>query len=471
MQPRETSEASSPEVPILSVFTGEAYCIGLQVVPAKKTTVTKPLRSWPVYKDMGRVAKIVLLAGWALFQTSSSFAADAKPVQKSTQATAWSLIAKGQEALKSGRYKDAILVGNTLTAKYPRRYEGPLLVGRANLALDEPGKAEPSLRKALGLAPAAAKATVQGLVKEASALKQAFALDAEARSLKLAGDLGAAARTEENAYHTASSRAAFGFRAAELFESADLLEDARRLLEEIEKRNPTSAARAREKMVEIQQKVDAAVKQEEEDRANRQAKARDEEARRVEAERKAAEKKRLAREAEEKRIAEEQEAARRAEEERQKAERERQIREETDRLNSELSDRKRAVSDAESALRSAEQRVNDADRDVRQADSEVDRARSRRDQAKSERDRIQAEIDAAKTELGKQVLRGQLRSAESAYDDAKGDYDRAHGRLDDAKNRLSQARSDCDSAKQTLDRARQDVRDTEDALNRLSNGG
>jgi chromosome segregation ATPase len=373
------------------------------------------------------------------------------------------LLTKGQQALDAGRYSEALRLGTAAVAKGPKVWQAHRLVGRAAVGLDQPDRAEKAYALALKFVPAGSKAALQKERMEVAMLRRALAFVARSETLRKVGELVGAAEALSSAYSAMPKRYAYGIESAELFEKADRLEDARQMLDEVRGRTlpQAFAASVKERLEAVLTKIDAV-----REAARLEKERKEEEARKVEAARAAAEKRR-AQEAERKQIQEEQ----RREEERQKAEREQKIKEEKDRLERQLSEDKSAVSDAESEVRRAESRVSDAEREVRDADSQADRARSRRDDAKHEVDDWKDKVDSAKTEVAKEVYRSGLRAAESKYDDAKNYYERAKSKYDDAKSRQSSAQSDLDNAKRKLDGARQDMRDTEDAINRLASGG
>ncbi|GEM_PF-4310221 len=403
---------------------------------------------------MRRVCDIVVLAALA-------FPAFALP-----QGAASSLLTKGQAALAAGKAAEAMRLGDAFVLKEPKRYEGHRLVARAALLLDRPDRAERAFREALRLAPPAVRPALQNDLRETSSLRQALQSTARARALKASGDLLAAARAQESAYRALPARYALGIAAAELFESAGRLTDARRVLEDVRSRHPkaNAATHITQRLASLQVEIDAARRREAAESNRRQA---DEdqaaEARRIEARR--AEEERQNRE--EARQAKTKEAERRAEEERQRAEKARLDQEEIARLTTILDGHRREASEAESAITEANGRVDDFERSARRFDNEADSARDRRDAAKRERDDLQSKLDDAKGDLSKQLLREQLRTAESKYDDAKGDYNRARDRYNDAKSSLEQWRSALNQARQRLEQARQDVRDTEAAIARV----
>lgn len=399
---------------------------------------------------MLRLRNIAVLAASAL-----ALGAGASP-QKAPQASAGALLAKGQKALDAGQGAEALRQGAALVAAYPKGWEGHRLVARASLLLDRPDGAEAAFRQALRLAPASARPSLGAELRGAVSLRQALAEAARARALKASGDDAGAARAQEAAYGVLPAREAYGLAAAELFETAGLLDDARRVLESVRARHPSAAVQRRLDLV--QTRSETVRKQAADERAQRE-----DDARKAAAER-AAEKER-------RRIEAEREAERRAEEERQKAEKARLDREETERLNEVLSGLKRDVSEAEEEIRQGDARADDAQRAVRKIDGELDDARDDRNRAKREKEKWEDKLKDAKSDMERDVIRGELRSAASAYDDAKEKYGRVDRRMDEAKSRLSQAQQDADAARRRLEQARQGVRDTENALARIASGG
>jgi len=422
--------------------------------------------------NMRRLSNIAVFAALG-FSVMAGAVPPQKPAKLST-ATLTTLSAKGQKALNAGQGAEALKQGNLIVAKFPKRWEGYGLVGRANLLLDRPDRAEVAFRKSLTLAPFAAQPALQKGLMESASLRQALGFVAFSKSLKASGNLAGAARAQESAYRAFPSRYSYGVTAATLFESAELFEDAVGLLKTLHLDGKPEQARIAARITLLEGKVAEARKEAAAIQARKEAaERRAEEEQRLEdarvakekAERKA-EADRVAKERERKRIEEE----RKAEEERLKAEKARQDREETDRLNTVLSDQKSLVSRWESALSQAESSVSRAESDVRDADSKADHARSRRDHAKRERDSWQDKVNDAKTDVARDLAKGELRSAESRYDDAKDEYNRANSRYEDAKSRRDQAKREVDDARRNLDQARVNVRDTEDAISRIGIG-
>jgi DNA repair exonuclease SbcCD ATPase subunit len=404
---------------------------------------------------MRRLCCIVVLAALAC----SSPVALAEPA---VQASVSTLVGKGQAELRAGRFREALRLGEGLVAKYPKRYEGYRLVGAAALRLDQPDRAERAFRQALPLAPVAARAGLQGGLREAKVLRQALRDVARAEALKESGDFPAAAGAQESAYQTVPARSKWGFSAAELFERAGRMEEAQRVLEDLRERNPTGAvaAQVRDRLASLQTRIEAARK----DAADELARKEAEEQQAAEARREEEEQRK--REAERRRLEEE----RKAEEERRRAERARYVREETERLNGLLRAQRANVDETESALRRGRETVNDAERTVREVERDADSARSRRDEARRRKDEIEGKLRDAKGEIARQVYRDELRSAESKYNEADSEYSRASRRVDEAKSYLSRARNYVDEVRNALDRLEQDIRDTQAALSRLAGG-
>ena len=153
-----------------------------------------------------------------------------------------SVLAKGERALVAGNAKEALRLGTAATSGYPKRYEGHRLVGRAALALDLPDRAERAFGQARKLAPAAVRPALTREIAQAGGLRKALAGIARVERLKGFGDRVGAARAQESAYLAYPARPTYGFAAAELFESADRFDDARRVLEEVERRDPKGDA-------------------------------------------------------------------------------------------------------------------------------------------------------------------------------------------------------------------------------------
>lgn len=373
------------------------------------------------------------------------------------------MLAKGQQALNAGQNAEALRLATAAVAKAPKEWQAHRLVGRAAVALDSPDRAEKAYALALKFVPAGARVALLKEASEVAILRRALNARKRSETLRETGDLALAAEASEEAYRLMPKRYAYGIASAELFEKAGKLEDARRMLDEVRGRTlPSKVAEdVKVRLEAVLTKIDGA----------REA-ARLEKERREAAEKQRDELLRQQLELFRRRY----EAAQREKEdkeraEKEKAERERQIKQETERLQGLLSDYRTQLSNAESDLRRAQDRVSDAEREVREADGQADRARSRRNDAKREVEDWKDKIDSAKTDVAKEVYRSGLRSAEAKYDDAKNDYERANGRYEAAKSRLSDAERGVNDAKTRLDQAQRDVRETEDAINRLASGG
>ena len=370
------------------------------------------------------------------------------------------LLRKGARALGAGQAREALRLGEAFVAKYPKRYEGHRLIGRASLPLDDAKRAESEFRLALRFAPVKVRPSIQTEIDGAVRLKKAFSEIARVEKLKGFGDTVGAARAQEAAYEAYPARSAFGLLAAEMFEAAGRFDDARRILEDVGRRSPKAgvadriaALDAKAESVRAKAAADGAERREQEKKDAEARRA--EEARRVEEARKAKE-------------AQEREAQRRADEERQRIEKARQDQEEGDRLRRLLVEDRAGAVQAESAVTSADSAYAEADRVVRRIDGDADDARDKRDRAKRKRDDLADKLRDAKGELARQVYQDDLRTAQRDYDDAKGDFDRVNRRLSDAKSRRDSAQADGDRARGILEQWRQAIRDTEAALARLS---
>ena len=371
-----------------------------------------------------------------------------------------SLLQEGARALGAGHAREALRLGEAFVARFPKRYEGYRLVGRASMPLDDPTRAEKAFRRSQKLAPVAVRASIGAEIAGAVALEKALVERARAEKLKAFGDLVGAARAAEAAFGAYDARAAYGFDAAERYEAAGKFDDARRLLAEIGRRHPKASVA--EKLAALDARAETARAQSAADEALREEKERkDAEAKRAEAARRA-EATRKAKEAQER------ETQRRADEERERIEKARQDQEEADRLRRVLAEDQAGAAQAERAVASADAAYADADRIVRSLDGDADDARAKRDRAKRKRDDLADKLRDAKGELARQVYQDDLRTAQRDYDEAKGDFDRIDRRLSDAKSQRDAAQSDGSNARSALERWRQAIRDTEAAITRLS---